>query len=61
MDFLEEVVMFCIGNKIEGLSVVSPTRSLKIYRRWAWHQIEVYLREGLLDEIELVWGGFTWK
>jgi hypothetical protein len=27
---------------------------------WAWIQIEVDLRDGLLDEIELVYGGFSW-
>jgi hypothetical protein len=27
---------------------------------WAWLQVEVDFREGLQDEIELVWQGFTW-
>lgn len=32
---------------------------LKIDRRWAWLQIEVDLREGLDDKIDLVWGDYS--
>jgi hypothetical protein len=37
-----------------------PIWEMKTNYRWAWVQIEVDLKDGLVDKIELVWGGFAW-
>jgi hypothetical protein len=52
--FWEEVVLVSIGNKIGKYISCELDWAKKTDRQWAWVQIEVDLKEGMLDEIELV-------
>jgi hypothetical protein len=54
------VVLISIGNKIGKFLSCEHDWDTKENKHWEWVQIEVDLREGLLDEIELVCGGFYW-
>jgi len=49
-----------IGNKIGRFLGCEPEWETKMDRRYGWLQIEVDLRDGLIDKIELVFGGFMW-
>jgi hypothetical protein len=48
-----------IGKKIGKFCNLGSNWETKLAKRWAWLQVEDF-REGLQDEIELVWQGFSW-
>jgi hypothetical protein len=58
--FWNETVLISIGNQIGKFLSCETGWAKKVERHWAQVQIEVDLKEGLMDEIELVWGEFKW-
>jgi hypothetical protein len=58
--FWNEIVFKSIGNKLGMFLSCEPRWEMKVDRWWVWVQISVDLKEGLTDEIELVWGNFNW-
>jgi hypothetical protein len=57
--FWQEEALISIRNNKGKFISCELGWEMNIDRKWAWVQIEVGMREGLLDEIELVWGGFS--
>jgi hypothetical protein len=49
--FSNEAILASIGNQIGKFVGSDPSWESKYDRRWAWIQIEVDIRNGLLDEI----------
>jgi hypothetical protein len=58
--FRHAKILECIGNKIGQFIRLDNEWESKPDRHWAWIQVEVDLKDGLLDEIELVLEGYSW-
>lgn len=50
-----------IGNNVENFKGMEPSWETKVDRRWAWAQVEINLRDGLVENIKLVCGEFSWS
>jgi hypothetical protein len=53
-------VLTAIGNSISSFLGCELEWEKKIDKRWVWLHVEVELKEGLLDEIELKCDDFRW-
>jgi hypothetical protein len=49
-----------IGNEIGVFPNLKPNWDHNVDRRWAWVQVEVDLREGLVSNVYLVFGDQIW-
>jgi hypothetical protein len=49
-----------IGNKLGAFVGLEPNWATKNDRRWAWIQVEVNVREGLVGSLDIVYGDITW-
>jgi len=49
-----------IGNKIGTIFGLDPNWASKKDRQWAWLQVEVNVREGLVGSVEIVYGENFW-
>jgi hypothetical protein len=49
-----------IRNKIGTFVGLEPNWASKKDCRWAWIQVEVNIREGLVGSIDIVFGDITW-
>jgi hypothetical protein len=49
-----------IGKKLGVFSSLKPNWEVKADRRWAWIQVEVDLRDGLVINVDLVYGKQIW-
>jgi hypothetical protein len=52
--------MEAIGNKLGSFVRLEPNWASRKDHRWAWIQVEVDLREGLVGSIDLVFAEKTW-
>jgi hypothetical protein len=60
MVFWNGVVPESIANQIGRFIGCEPRWESNLDKRQGWIQIEVDLKAGLLDELDLVYGGFPW-
>jgi hypothetical protein len=58
--FWHEEVLTAIGNSISSFLDCEIEWEKKTDRRWLWLHVEVELKEGFLDEIELKCDEFRW-
>jgi hypothetical protein len=49
-----------IGDKLGSFVGLEPNWASKKDRRWAWIQVEVNVRDGLIGNLDLVLGDITW-
>jgi hypothetical protein len=57
--FWREEVLKAIENRIGSFLSFEPGWESKVDRRWAWVHIEINMRLGLTEDIELVLGDFV--
>jgi hypothetical protein len=60
MFFEKKKVFEFIGNKIGNFAGLEEWWEHKTDKRWAWILMEVDLRDGSLEEMELVYGNNSW-
>jgi hypothetical protein len=58
--FWDKNVLKFIGNKVGDFIRLEKDWYSNMDQRWAWVEVEVDIKKGLLEEIELVFENFSW-